>query len=86
MELGSFPLWGNKFLCRDDVDLLARDGSESCTVVSVGSGNEWSFEEDVHRHFAERFEVEHLAKTDLEDERGRGLSWITSSVYKLTRV
>ena len=51
MELGSFPLWGNKFLCRDDVDLLARDGSESCTVVSVGSGNEWSFEEDVHRHF-----------------------------------
>ena len=43
-------------------------------------------DEDVHRHFAEGFEVEHLAKTDLEDERGRGLSWITSSVYKLTRV
>ena len=43
-------------------------------------------DEDVHRHFAEGFEVERLAKTDLQDERGRGLSWITSSVHKLTRV
>ena len=43
-------------------------------------------DEDVHRHFADGFEVEHLAKTDLEDETGRGVSWITSSVYKLTRV
>ena len=43
-------------------------------------------DEDVHRHFADGFEVERLAKTDLEDEKGRGVSWITSSVYKLTRV
>ena len=42
-------------------------------------------DEDVHRHFAEGFEVEHLAKTDLEDEKGRGVSWITSSVFRLVR-
>lgn len=42
-------------------------------------------DEDVHRHYAEGFEVEQLAKIDLEDERDRGLSWITSSVFKLIR-
>ena len=42
-------------------------------------------DDDVHRHFAEGFEVEQLAKIDLEDERDRGLSWITSSVFKLIR-
>lgn len=43
-------------------------------------------DEDVHRHFADGFEVECLEKSDLEDEKGRGVSWITSSVFKLTRV
>jgi thiopurine S-methyltransferase len=42
-------------------------------------------DEDVQRYFAEGFEVEQLAKTDLEDEKGRGVSWITSSVFRLVR-
>jgi thiopurine S-methyltransferase len=42
-------------------------------------------DEDVHRYFAEGFEVERLEKVDLDDEKGRGVSWITSSVFKLTR-
>ena len=42
-------------------------------------------DDDVHRLFTSGFEVEHLERIVLEDERGRGLSSITSSVFKITR-
>ncbi len=42
-------------------------------------------DEDVHRYFAEGFELERLEKVDLEEERNRELTWITSSVFKITR-
>ena len=42
-------------------------------------------DEDVQRFFAEGFDVECLERLVLDDERERGLSSITSSVFKLTR-
>ena len=42
-------------------------------------------DEDVERFYADGFEVERLEHQTLEDERGRGLSSITTSVFKLTR-
>ena len=42
-------------------------------------------DEDVQRYFAEGFELERLEKVDLEEERNRELTWITSSVFKITR-
>ena len=43
-------------------------------------------DEDVERLFSNGFEVERLENIELEDERDRGLSSITSSAYKITRV
>ena len=43
-------------------------------------------DEDVKRFFSDGFEVEHLEGMELEDERGRGLSSITLSVFKITRI
>ena len=40
---------------------------------------------DVQRLFSTGFNVEQLERMALEDERGRGLSSITSSVFKITR-
>ena len=42
-------------------------------------------DEDVLRFFADCFEVECLEKIDLEDEKDRGLSNVTSTVFKITR-
>ncbi|MGB1765769.1 MAG: thiopurine S-methyltransferase [Poseidonia sp.] len=42
-------------------------------------------DDDVHRLFTSGFEVEQLERIVLEDERGRELSSITSSVFKITR-
>ena len=42
-------------------------------------------DEDVLRFFADGFEVECLEKIDLEDEKDRGLSNVTSTVFKITR-
>ena len=42
-------------------------------------------DEDVLRFFADGFEVECLEKIDLEDEKDRGLSKVTSTVFKITR-
>ena len=42
-------------------------------------------DEDVVRFFADGFEVECLEKIDLEDEKDRGLSNVTSTVFKITR-
>ena len=43
-------------------------------------------DEDVKRFFSDGFEVEHLEGMELEDERERGLSSITLSVFKITRI
>ena len=40
----------------------------------------------VMEYFSNGFEVECLEKIDLEDEKERGLSTVTSSVFKITRV
>ena len=42
-------------------------------------------DEDVFRFFSNGFEVECLEKIDLEDEKDRGLSKVTSTVFKITR-
>lgn len=42
-------------------------------------------DDDVRRFYAEGFELEQLEQVELEDERGRGLSSITLSVFKITR-
>ena len=42
-------------------------------------------DEDVLHFFADGFEVECLEKIDLEDEKDRGLSKVTSTVFKITR-
>ena len=42
-------------------------------------------DDEVLSLFESRFDVELLDKIDLEDEKQRGLSTLTSSVYKLTR-
>ena len=42
-------------------------------------------DEEVFAVFSERFEVELLESIDLEDEKDRGLSQITSSVFKIKR-
>ena len=42
-------------------------------------------DEDVRRFFAEGFALEQLDHVELEDERDRGLSNITLSVFKITR-
>ena len=42
-------------------------------------------DEDVFRFFSNGFEVECLEKIDLEDEKDRGLSNVTSTVFKITR-
>ena len=42
-------------------------------------------DEDVFRFFSDGFEVECLEKIDLEDEKDRGLSKVTSTVFKITR-
>ena len=36
--------------------------------------------------FSEGFELERLEKIDLEDEKDRGLTNATSSVFKITRI
>ena len=42
-------------------------------------------DDEVQRLFGSKFDVELLDKIELEDEKQRGLSSLTSSVYKLTR-
>ena len=42
-------------------------------------------DEDVFGFFTDGFEVECLEKIDLEDEKDRGLSKVTSTVFKITR-
>ena len=42
-------------------------------------------DEEVFEVFSERFEVELLESINLEDEKDRGLSQITSSVFKIKR-
>ena len=42
-------------------------------------------DEDVFDFFTDGFEVECLEKIDLEDEKDRGLSKATSTVFKITR-
>jgi len=42
-------------------------------------------DDDVRRFFAEGFALEQLDHVELEDERDRGLSSITLSVFKITR-
>ena len=43
-------------------------------------------DEEVYRLFSNGFTVERLEKMQLEDERGRGLSAISSSVFKIQRI
>ena len=43
-------------------------------------------DEEVYRLFSDGFTVERLEKMQLEDERGRGLSAISSSVFKIQRI
>ena len=43
-------------------------------------------DDDVTDLFCDGFEVEFLEKIDLEDEKKRGLTDITSSVFKITRI
>ena len=43
-------------------------------------------DEDVHRLFSEGFEVQCLETMDLTDEKDRGLSQVTSSVFSIKRV
>lgn len=43
-------------------------------------------DEDVRRFYTDGFEVDQLDHVELEDERERGLSSITLSVFKITRV
>ena len=43
-------------------------------------------DEEVYRLFSNGFTVERLEKMQLEDERGRGLSAISSSVFKIQRL
>ncbi len=42
-------------------------------------------DEDVFTLFSNGFDVELLERMDLEDEKDRGLSCVTSSVFKITR-
>ena len=42
-------------------------------------------DEDVFRFFTDGFEVECLEKIDLDDEKDRSLSKVTSTVFKITR-
>jgi hypothetical protein len=42
-------------------------------------------DDDVRRFYTDGFEVEPLEHLELEDERDRGLSSITLSVFKVTR-
>ena len=41
---------------------------------------------EVRSLFSDGFELEHLEKIDLDDEKDRGLSKVTSSVFKITRI
>ena len=43
-------------------------------------------DEEVYRLFSDGFTVERLENMQLEDERGRGLSAISSSVFKIQRI
>ena len=43
-------------------------------------------DEEIYRLFSNGFTVERLEKMPLEDERGRGLSTISSSVFKIQRI
>ena len=43
-------------------------------------------DEEVYRLFSDGFTVERLENMQLEDERGRGLSTISSSVFKIQRI
>lgn len=43
-------------------------------------------DEEVYRLFSDGFTVERLENMQLEDERGRGLSTISSSVFKVQRI
>ena len=43
-------------------------------------------DEDVRRFYTDGFEIDQLDHVELEDERERGLSSITLSVFKITRV
>ena len=43
-------------------------------------------DEEVYRLFSDGFTVERLEEMQLEDERGRGLSAISSSVFKIQRI
>ena len=42
-------------------------------------------DEDVLRFFSDGFEVECLEKIDIDDEKDRGLSKVTSTVFKITK-
>ena len=41
---------------------------------------------EVKSLFSDGFELEHLEKIDLDDEKDRGLTKVTSSVFKITRI
>lgn len=41
---------------------------------------------EVRSLFSDGFELEHLEKIDLDDEKDRGLTKVTSSVFKITRI